>query len=63
MSNGYDEVIKQIIDENSLPERVSNRLLLGVSMELLHQQRTLVERFEGLEKRVEANERAISTRC
>ena len=58
MSNGIDDVIRQIIDENNLPDRVSNRLLAGLVLEGLNEQRRLRRLFESLEKRVEANERA-----
>lgn len=59
MSNGIDEIIRQIIEDGDIPDRVSNRLLLGVSLEVLGQQRRLVRRFDELEGRVEANERSI----
>ena len=52
MADGLHETIKHIIETEELPERVTNRLLLGVMLELLREQQSLKKRVGTLEKKL-----------
>lgn len=52
MTDGLHETIKHIIETEELPERVTNRLLLGVMLELLREQQSLKRRVGILEKKL-----------
>ncbi len=51
MTDGLHETIKHIIETEELPERVTNRLLLGVMLELLREQQKLKNRVGALEEK------------
>ncbi len=52
MADGLHETIKHIIETDELPERVTNKLLLGVMLELLREQDKLKDRVGSLEQKL-----------
>ncbi len=52
MTDGLHETIKHIIETEELPDRVTNRLLLGVMLELLREQQSLKDRVGILEQKL-----------
>ncbi len=52
MTDGLHETIKHIIETEELPDRVTNKLLLGFMLELLREQQKLKDRVGILEKKL-----------
>jgi hypothetical protein len=52
MTDGLHETIKHIIETEELPDRVTNKLLLGFMLELLREQQSLKKRVGILEQKL-----------